>query len=541
MSIARGFAGPSLLAMILFDKFGQHQPLNRQSERYAREGIELQRVDAGRPGRRLHGARCSRSYELIERACPRRRAHARRRHHRAGAGQGQDRDRAAVDLCARRPAVRRHAIRRPRCSSTRAIAAASIPRGISQAMPASCRPTPMPASTSSTTPSDEPGRSPKRRAGRMRRRKFFVLADIAARRATSAAAISPIAFEAVQTHRRDLRASSATINGLPRACSGSRVRARSDRAAGRRSRSRGCAASAPGSRATADVAKAMDYMLEALAAFTRFLDDGRICLTQQCRRARAARHRARPQGVAVRRLRSRRRACRRHVHADPDRQAQRRRSAGLARRRARAASPITQQPAARISSCPGIGKRRFNSPPDPRPSSRQTYPAVFIGWLRDTGDGTALLAPPEACNRQDRSRCSSSPALRWRIWRRADVEEDSVVWHLGFTSFLMAACRFTILSIRRAPISDVNNKVISKLKLILSLRKFASPQVSRIILIMTLVQSTLLRRSRRTCFRLERRKQFSRKHQLSIVVISLRVLETKRRVNQRVRGALSNL
>ena len=37
----RGFLGPSLLAMILFEKFGQHQPLNRQSERYAREGIDL--------------------------------------------------------------------------------------------------------------------------------------------------------------------------------------------------------------------------------------------------------------------------------------------------------------------------------------------------------------------------------------------------------------------------------------------------------------------------------------------------------------------
>ena len=36
-----GFAGPSLLAMILFEKFGQHQPLNRQSERYAREGVDL--------------------------------------------------------------------------------------------------------------------------------------------------------------------------------------------------------------------------------------------------------------------------------------------------------------------------------------------------------------------------------------------------------------------------------------------------------------------------------------------------------------------
>jgi len=40
-AIPRGMVGPSLLAMILFEKFGQHQPLNRQSERYAREGVEL--------------------------------------------------------------------------------------------------------------------------------------------------------------------------------------------------------------------------------------------------------------------------------------------------------------------------------------------------------------------------------------------------------------------------------------------------------------------------------------------------------------------
>ena len=37
----RGWAGPSLLAKILIEKFGQHQPLNRQAERYAREGVEL--------------------------------------------------------------------------------------------------------------------------------------------------------------------------------------------------------------------------------------------------------------------------------------------------------------------------------------------------------------------------------------------------------------------------------------------------------------------------------------------------------------------
>jgi transposase len=39
--IPRGWAGPSLLAMIVFEKYGQHQPLNRQAERYAREGVEL--------------------------------------------------------------------------------------------------------------------------------------------------------------------------------------------------------------------------------------------------------------------------------------------------------------------------------------------------------------------------------------------------------------------------------------------------------------------------------------------------------------------
>src|SRR5213082_1513744 len=39
--IARGWAGPSLLAMILYEKFGQHQPLNRQAERYALEGVPI--------------------------------------------------------------------------------------------------------------------------------------------------------------------------------------------------------------------------------------------------------------------------------------------------------------------------------------------------------------------------------------------------------------------------------------------------------------------------------------------------------------------
>jgi len=40
-AIPRGAAGPNLLAMVLFEKYGQHQPLNRQAERYAREGVEI--------------------------------------------------------------------------------------------------------------------------------------------------------------------------------------------------------------------------------------------------------------------------------------------------------------------------------------------------------------------------------------------------------------------------------------------------------------------------------------------------------------------
>lgn len=39
--IPRAWAGPSLLAMILYEKFGQHQPLNRQVERYALEGVPI--------------------------------------------------------------------------------------------------------------------------------------------------------------------------------------------------------------------------------------------------------------------------------------------------------------------------------------------------------------------------------------------------------------------------------------------------------------------------------------------------------------------
>jgi transposase len=37
----RGFLGPNLLATIVFGKFSEHQPLNRQSRRFRSEGIDL--------------------------------------------------------------------------------------------------------------------------------------------------------------------------------------------------------------------------------------------------------------------------------------------------------------------------------------------------------------------------------------------------------------------------------------------------------------------------------------------------------------------
>jgi len=86
-AIARGYAGPSLLAMIMVDKYANHQPLNRQSEQFAREGVELSVSTMAD-----HVGACAAAllplFELIK------------HHVFAGAGQGQDPDRPVVDLCA---------------------------------------------------------------------------------------------------------------------------------------------------------------------------------------------------------------------------------------------------------------------------------------------------------------------------------------------------------------------------------------------------------------------------------------------------------
>jgi transposase len=110
------------------------------------------------------------------------------------------------------------------------------------------------------------------------RRKFFELADLAAnaRRGKDARPISPLALEAVQRINAlfDLE---RTINGTD---SATRLAVRREQVAPRvaelerwmrRERER--------LSRHADVARAMDYMLKRWDRFTRFLDDGRICLT----------------------------------------------------------------------------------------------------------------------------------------------------------------------------------------------------------------------------------------------------------------------
>ena len=154
--VPRGWAGPSLLAMILFEKYGQHQPLNRQAERYAREGVPLSLSTLADQV----GTCCSVLWPLYQRQ----RSHmsggqpiTRRRHDGAGPGQGQDRDGAMLGLCAGRSAVRWLGAASSALLSTRVTARASIHSSIWQAGAVCCRPMPIAAMASCMTSNDRLG------------------------------------------------------------------------------------------------------------------------------------------------------------------------------------------------------------------------------------------------------------------------------------------------------------------------------------------------------------------------------------------------
>jgi transposase len=106
--IARGRAGPMLLAHIVFCKYGLHLPLNRQSMTYAREGIHL---DVSTLCDWV-GASSAALMPLVE--AIRTHVFAAERIHAddtplEGTGDRQVPHRSAMDLRARRPSVRRGA------------------------------------------------------------------------------------------------------------------------------------------------------------------------------------------------------------------------------------------------------------------------------------------------------------------------------------------------------------------------------------------------------------------------------------------------
>ena len=277
--IPRGWAGPSLLAMILFEKFGQHQPLNRQAERYAREGVALslstladqvgtctallrpllERLEAHvLAATRLHGddttvpvlakgkTDTARLWTYVRDDQPFGGTAA------PAAVFHYSRDRTAVH-------PERHLARYA------GILQADAYGGYGRLYEATRHPGPILEAA----------------CWSHARRKFFVLADLAssARRKASGGAtvpISPLALEAVQ--RIDaVFAIERTILGL---AAEARREARQQQSAplvaalGHWMRTERARLSRH-----SDLARAMDYILKRWEAFTRFLDDGRICLS----------------------------------------------------------------------------------------------------------------------------------------------------------------------------------------------------------------------------------------------------------------------
>ena len=272
----RGFAGPNLLAMVLFEKFGQHQPLNRQSDRYAREGIDLSvSTLADQVG--ACTAVLAPLHELIE-------AHVL-------AGERLYGDDTTVPILAKGKTVTGHIwtyVRddRPFGGTAPPAALYYASRDRRQEHPERHLQSFTGILQADAYSGYNPLYDPSRPQGTITaalcwahaRRQFFELADIAAntRRGKQAPPISPIALEAVK--RIDaLFDIERSINGLS---AGERRRVRreqstvivTDLEAWLREERAGLSRSA-------SVVKPIDYMLKRWDRFAGFLDDGRICLS----------------------------------------------------------------------------------------------------------------------------------------------------------------------------------------------------------------------------------------------------------------------
>ena len=272
----RGFAGPNLLAMVLFEKFGQHQPLNRQSERYAQEGIELSLSTlADQVGA------CAAALQPLHAMIARYVLAAERLH-------GDD---TTVPILAKGRTITGHIwtyVRDDRPFGGRAPPAALYyasrdrrqehPTRHLQGFTGILQADAYSGYNELYDLSRAPGPVTAALCWAHARRQFFELADIAAhaRRGNNAAAISPIALEAV----RRIDALFDIERGINGQSAKERLRMRQEQSAPllamlevwlREQRARLSNSSA--------VAKPIDYMLRRWERFARFIDDGRICLT----------------------------------------------------------------------------------------------------------------------------------------------------------------------------------------------------------------------------------------------------------------------
>ena len=272
--LPRGLAGPSLLAMILFEKYGQHQPLNRQSERYAREGVDLSVSTLAdqvggcavllRPlcelicahvfaGGRVHGDDTPVPV-LAKHQTRKGRLWVYVRDDKPFAGRAPP---AAVFFYSR-DRTGEHA--EQHLHGYAGILQADAYAGFNRLYEADRKPGPITEAS----------------CWAHGRRKFFELADVTAKASGRLAVIAPLAFEAVR--RID------AIFDVEREINGRTIE---ERLAVRRERVAPLvsdletwmrAERAKLSRHS-DVAKAMNYMLNRWNTFARFLHDGRICLT----------------------------------------------------------------------------------------------------------------------------------------------------------------------------------------------------------------------------------------------------------------------
>ena len=277
--VPRGWAGPSFLAMLLFEKYGQHQPLNRQADRFAREGVPLsistladqvgaatfalmpiyKRIEAHvLAAERLHGDDTTVPV-MAKGKTDTARLWTYVRDDRPFAGPAP-------------PAALFHYSRDRRGEHPRVHLAAWS--GILQADAYG-------GYNALYAPGRQPGAVLEAGCFAHARRKFFELADVegAARkksRGDRTSTVYPIALEAVQKLDA-LFAIERAING----------RSPTERLAVRHEHSaplmgdlrRWLEVQLAKLSRNHDLAKAINYMLRRLPAFTRFLDDGRVCLS----------------------------------------------------------------------------------------------------------------------------------------------------------------------------------------------------------------------------------------------------------------------